>query len=91
MADIVSILQVSGIIVEMLITGFGVAIGLRSKSSIGWLIGSSFFLYAVYDFIKLDVNFTFWAAIPPIAVAILFLASAIFTLIAVFKLYNALD
>jgi hypothetical protein len=92
MLDFLFWLQILGIAGEVLISGLGVGIAMRSKSSVGWYMGASFLLYALYDFIQLGRAVGGWAIeLTPMVIELVYFAAVITMVIAAWKIYKALD
>jgi hypothetical protein len=92
MLDLLAWMQLIGIFGEIVVAGLGVGIGMRSKSSAGWLIGLSFLLYAVYDFIQLGRTLGTWTVgVSALLISVDYLAAVIFIVWGAWKIYRALD
>ena len=84
-------LQLVGIFGEVAVAGLGFGIGARSKSSSGWLIGASFFLYALYDFIQLGRALSTWLLdVPDVAISIIYFVAVVLMVIGAWIIYKAL-
>jgi hypothetical protein len=85
-------MQLIGIFGELVVAALGVGIAMRSKLSAGWLIGVSFLLYALYDFIQLGRALGTWAIdIPPLVISVVYFAAVVLMVIGAWKIYRALD
>ncbi|VVB81584.1 Uncharacterised protein [uncultured archaeon] len=92
MLDLLFWMQLLGILGEVLIAGLGVGIAFRSKSSVGWFMGLSFLLYALYDFIQLGRAIGSWAIdLSPYIIGIVYFIAVITMVISAWKIYKALD
>jgi len=92
MADVYFVLQILGILGEVTIGGIGVAIYQRTKSKAGLLMGSSFFLYAIYDFVQLGRTLGTWSTtLHPFLIAIEYFIAVMLMLAGIWLLYRALD
>ena len=92
MLSLLDWIQLIGIFGEVIVAGLGIGIGMRSKSSAGWLIGLSFLLYALYDFIQLGRTLGTWAIeVPAIVISVVYFVAVVLIVAGAWKIYRALD
>jgi hypothetical protein len=76
-------LQPVSILIEVVICALGIGIAVLKKQTYGWFIALTFGIYVVYDFSALSGT-----ALPPDALALIFLAATVSMLYAVWILFS---
>jgi hypothetical protein len=80
--DLAFYLQPVSILIEILICGIGVGIGILKKKTFGWFIAFTFGIYVIYDLSAFTGT-----SVPADALAVIFLAASISMLYAAWIIY----
>jgi biotin transporter BioY len=81
--NLVVYLQPVSILIEVIICGIGVGIGVLKKKTFGWLIAFTFAMYTIYD-----ISGYTGSGLSPDVSSIIFLAASISMLSAVWILFS---